>query len=128
MAISAGINGVFTLVAKQLVNRPRPAVSYPFLNPLENVTHYSFPSGHTSASFNTATALCIAYPKWQIIAPSFAYAGLMAYSRMHIGVHYPSDVFAGALLGTGSAFLSNFITKKLQKNSATKKYYNSLLF
>jgi membrane-associated phospholipid phosphatase len=128
MAISAGINGGITYIAKQIVDRPRPAVTYPFLDPLENRTHYSFPSGHTSSAFNTATALSIAYPKWYVIAPSYTYASIMAYSRMHIGVHYPSDVFAGAVLGTSSAYLSNYITKILQKSNRTKKYYNTFTF
>jgi membrane-associated phospholipid phosphatase len=128
MAISAGINGAFTYMAKQIVDRPRPAVSYPFLEPLESVTQYSFPSGHTSSSFNTATSLSIAYPKWYVIVPSYTYCSIMAYSRMHIGVHYPSDVFAGAILGVGSAYLSKFVTKKLQKNKHTSKMYNAVLF
>jgi membrane-associated phospholipid phosphatase len=128
MTISAGINGGFTYLVKQVANRPRPAVTYPFLDPLDKLTRYSFPSGHTSSAFNTATSLCIAYPKWYVILPSYTYASIMAYSRMHMGVHYPSDVFAGALLGTGSAYLSNFITKKLQKNKKTNRLYNKFIF
>ena len=128
MAINAGINGAFTYALKKSMDRPRPAVTYPFLTPLENRTRYSFPSGHTSSAFNTATSLSMCYPKWFIIAPSFAYAGLMGYSRMHEGVHYPSDVFAGAVLGIGSAYLSKRVTAYLQQNKKTNKIYKAVTF
>jgi undecaprenyl-diphosphatase len=45
------------------------------------------------------------YPKWYVIVPSFAWAGLAGYSRMAIGMHYPSDVLMGAVVGAGSAYL-----------------------
>ena len=73
----------------------------------------SFPSGHTSSAFATATSLSLAYPEWYVIVPSFAYAGTVAYSRMHLGVHYPSDVAAGALIGAGCAYLTFKVNKAL---------------
>ncbi|MGB8358080.1 MAG: phosphatase PAP2 family protein, partial [Bacteroidales bacterium] len=57
------------------------------------------------------------YPKWYVIVPSYAYAGTVAYSRMHLGVHYPSDVLAGALIGSGCAVLSHYVNKKLNGHS-----------
>jgi len=90
---------------KYIVNRPRPYVTYP---DIENVTSEgspSFPSGHTSAAFALATSVSIAYPKWYIIAPAYLWAGAVGYSRMDLGVHYPSDVFFGAVIGAGSAYL-----------------------
>ena len=66
----------------------------------------SFPSGHTSFAFATATSLSIKYPRWYVIAPSYLWAGAVGYSRMNLGVHYPSDVLAGAMLGAGSAWLT----------------------
>jgi membrane-associated phospholipid phosphatase len=128
IALSAGINGLLTYSAKQIVNRPRPGVSYPFLTPLESKTQYSMPSGHTSSSFNTATALSLEFPKWYIVVPAYTYAATMAYSRMHVGVHYPTDVLAGAALGVGSAFISKKATRFLQKNNRTKKAFAALLF
>jgi membrane-associated phospholipid phosphatase len=53
------------------------------------------------------------YPKWYIIVPSICWAGAVGYSRMHLGVHYPSDVVAGALVGAGSAWLTHYVNKKL---------------
>ena len=80
----------------------------------------SFPSGHTSGAFASATSVSLAYPKWYIIAPSFAWAGSVAYSRMHLGVHYPSDVLAGAIIGSGSAYISFKINQKLNVRKRIK--------
>lgn len=55
----------------------------------------------------------ITYPEWYLILPSFAYAGTAAYSRMHPGVQYPSDVADGAIIGAGNAFLSHKVNKLL---------------
>lgn len=101
LVITAGI----TVGLKYAVNRPRPFVTYPFI---ENAVHEktpSFPSGHTSFAFSTATSLSLAIPKWYVITPSFVWACSVAYSRMDLGVHYPSDVLAGATIGTGTSYL-----------------------
>ena len=110
-----------TYILKRAVNRDRPAVTYPFLNPLETKTRYSFPSGHTSNAFCTATSLSLNFRKWYIIAPSYLWACSVAYSRMHIGVHYPSDVFAGAVLGAGSAWITYQANKKIRSYYFKKK-------
>lgn len=65
---------------------------------------FSFPSGHTIASFEAATALCIYHKKLGI--PALILASLIAFSRLYLYVHYPTDVFASILLGVGIAFLS----------------------
>lgn len=99
---------VTTIVAtalKHTINRPRPFETYPDIQKLSAGGSSSFPSGHTSDAFSTATSLSLAFPKWYVIAPSYTYATLVGYSRMHLGVHYPSDVLAGAVIGAGSAFL-----------------------
>lgn len=92
-------------ILKYAVNRPRPFITYPYLEKLSDGGSPSFPSGHTSDAFVLATSVSMAYPKWYVIAPSFLWAGAVGYSRMDLGVHYPSDVLAGALLGTASAYL-----------------------
>ncbi|MDD3080220.1 MAG: phosphatase PAP2 family protein [Paludibacter sp.] len=92
-------------ILKYAVNRPRPFITYPYLEKLSDGGSPSFPSGHTSDAFALATSVSMAYPKWYVIAPSFLWAGAVGYSRMDLGVHYPSDVLAGALLGTASAYL-----------------------
>lgn len=104
-----------TIALKDIIKRNRPYVTYPEIEPHVIEGSYSMPSGHTSSAFSTATALSIAYPKWYIIAPSFAWASAVGYSRMHLGVHYPTDVFVGAIIGSGSAYLTHKANKWLNK-------------
>ncbi|PKB18956.1 phosphatase PAP2 family protein [Flavobacterium sp. 5] len=107
-----------TLVLKNSIKRDRPYVTYPEIDNVTNESSYSFPSGHTSAAFATATSLSMAYPKWYVIAPSFLWAGAVGYSRMYLGVHYPTDVLAGAIVGSGSAFLCYKLNKWINKKRA----------
>jgi membrane-associated phospholipid phosphatase len=106
-AISAGL----TEIIKHLVKRPRPFLQNVHITPIYRPGNYSFPSGHSSSSFATATALSIAYPKWYVILPAYLWAGSTAYSRMYLGVHYPTDVAAGAGLGAASALPLLFLKK-----------------
>jgi membrane-associated phospholipid phosphatase len=104
-----------TLVTNGLkygVNRTRPYNEYPLLFHAKTRTNqYSFPSGHTSSAFTTATSLSLVFPKWYVIAPSYLWACSVSYSRMYLGVHYPTDVLAGAIIGTACSFLSFKIEK-----------------
>ena len=99
------VTSVISISMKYAVNRPRPFVTYPDIEKVTSGGSSSFPSGHTSDAFSTATSLSIAFPKWYVIAPSYVYASAVGYSRMDLGVHYPSDVLAGAIVGAGSAYL-----------------------
>lgn len=114
------VSGFISAVLKYSVNKDRPYVTYPDIEQAISATGPSFPSGHTSAAFATATSLSIAFPKWYVIAPSFVWAGAVGYSRMDLGVHYPSDVLVGAIVGSGSAYLTyklnKWINNKKQKN------------
>ncbi|MDB5062104.1 MAG: superfamily protein [Mucilaginibacter sp.] len=100
-AITMGV----TLLLKQLIKRRRPFVQNLKIVAVYTAGSTSFPSGHASSSFATATALSSAYPKWYVIAPAMLWAGSVSYSRMYLGVHYPTDVAAGAILGSGTALL-----------------------
>jgi membrane-associated phospholipid phosphatase len=104
---ASALNLGVVLTLKYSINRTRPFKKYPQLigNKLE-ANDPSFPSGHTSSAFATATSLSLAYPKWYVIVPSYAWAGSVAFSRMYLGVHYPTDVIVGALIGVGSAWLA----------------------
>jgi len=106
------VNAFTTTALKLAFNRDRPFVTYPFLDKQSEAGSYSFPSGHTSSAFAFATSLSLAFPKWYVIAPAYLYASAAGYSRMHLGVHYPSDVLAGAFVGAGSALLANYLQKK----------------
>jgi membrane-associated phospholipid phosphatase len=118
------ISTVVMTSLKYGVRKDRPFVTYPDIERLVSAGSPSFPSGHTSVAFSTATSLSIAFPKWYVITPSFLWASAVGYSRMHLGVHYPSDVFVGALIGAGSAWLSNFLSKKISwdRNKASDLY------
>lgn len=106
---------IITRVLKEVTKRDRPFITYPEIEKLTLGGGNSMPSGHTSIAFATATSLTMTYPKWYIIVPSFSWASAIGYSRMHLGVHYPSDVFAGAIIGSASSFLTFKINKWLDK-------------
>lgn len=119
---STVVNGVLTTSLKLGFKRDRPFVTYP--NDIVKYTKagsHSFPSGHTSMAFATAMSMSLMYPKWYVIVPSFVWASSVGYSRMYLGVHYPSDVFAGAFLGcassVGTHYLFKFLRKKYMKPS-----------
>lgn len=119
------LNLGITTGLKYVVNRTRPFVTYPDIvnKSGKKCEDPSFPSGHTSTSFALATSISLEYPKWYVIAPAYAYAGTVAYSRMHLGVHYPSDVLAGALIGSGCAYLTHLVNKKLYGKTNGRKVY-----
>lgn len=117
-AISIGLNAALTSGLKLAVNRKRPFVKYP--NDIIQRTHvgkYSFPSGHTSNAFAAATTLTLSSKKWYVAVPSYAYACLVGYSRMRLGVHFPSDVLGGMVIGIGASLLVFQADKWLQTQS-----------
>lgn len=115
-ALTIGLAEGISYALKIGIKRDRPFVTYPNdITQRTDVGPLSFPSGHTTAAFATATALSLSTKKWQVIVPSYLYAGFVGYSRMRLGVHYPSDVLAGALIGIGSGFLVWQVDKLIRK-------------
>lgn len=110
-----GIDFVLTEGLKYSVHRSRPFVTYPDIQPYQTYTDYSFPSGHSSFAFCAATSLSICYPRWYVVAPAYLWAAAVGYSRLDLGVHYPSDVLAGAIIGAGSSWLAYKGTRWLQQ-------------
>jgi membrane-associated phospholipid phosphatase len=99
-------SGIITTSLKLAFKRERPFTTYP--NDIfkhSDAGSYSFPSGHTSAAFSLATSVSLEFPKWYVIAPTMLWAGTVGYSRMYLGVHYPSDVLVGAIIGAGTSYL-----------------------
>ncbi len=94
-AVSGGV--------KDWLDRERPPLRDPDPEPLVSLpATSSFPSGHATVAFACATMLALAVPR--LSRPLFALAALIAFSRVYVGVHYPLDVLAGAVLGVGLGF------------------------
>jgi membrane-associated phospholipid phosphatase len=122
MGASIIASTLVTTATKHLVNRKRPFAAYDFIVKREdNESWLSFPSGHTSAAFCTATSLALRYHKWYVIAPAGIYAVSVGWARLYQGVHYPSDVLAGALVGAGSAWLGYKAQKWITRKKVPKK-------
>ena len=89
------------LLLKNALKRQRPVGLPVFITPSDR---YSLPSGHTAAAFLMATVLAASFPLWAPLL--FVWAALVGASRLLLGVHYLSDLVAGALLGGGCALLA----------------------
>lgn len=128
--IGSSVVGAFAVTygLKSLVGRERPFERYPDrVDAQERPSSSSFPSAHTASAFSLATALSIKYPKWYVIAPSAVWACSVGFARINEGVHYPSDVFAGALVGTGCALANVYINRWLKKCLLPQKRKQTLL-
>lgn len=104
LASTAVASGAVNLVAKPLARRRRPdreAVGVPLARLVPMPTSRSLPSGHAASAFAFATGVGHVLPREA--AALRALAALVAYSRVHTGVHFPADVVVGALLGTACA-------------------------
>ncbi|MCC6251998.1 MAG: phosphatase PAP2 family protein [Bacteroidia bacterium] len=121
MAAAVVLNTGSTYCLKYGFNRSRPYIAYPDIIPLTIESTPSFPSGHSSTAFNIATSFSLLFPKWYVIVPSYLWAGSVAYSRLYLGVHYPSDILAGAIIGSGTAYLSYYVSKKYIKKFQKKR-------
>ena len=91
---------VNNILLKNLIARVRPYEAIPGLfRVIGKQSDWSFPSGHAASAFSTAGGIFFAAKRKWIPIPLLLYAGLIAFSRLYVGVHYPSDVIAGALSG-----------------------------
>lgn len=106
-------------IVKNIVQRPRPFVTFTDLQIIiPTPSEFSFPSGHTSSSFAAAAVFYRHLPK-KLGLPAVILAGLIGFSRLYVGVHYPTDVIAGVLMGILLSYLAeylvNLFVKKLKK-------------
>jgi len=112
--------GVFSADAiafaiKAVVRRDRPAVRYAEPHALVRVPHdHSFPSGHAATGFAAATILATGSSR-RVAIPLYALAAAIAFSRVYVGVHYPLDVLAGALLGIGIGWIIVSVPSRLRR-------------
>ena len=126
MLFTFGVTIVFTRVVKEYVARLRPnnvEALNDLIRVLQNPTNYSFFSGHASSSFAITTFVVLSlrkYTKW--IYLSYLWPLIFVLSRIFVGVHYPSDIFVGALVGTAFGFLFHFLC---QKTIGGKRFFNN---
>lgn len=93
---------IVNIILKPLIARPRPT---------DLLSDFSFPSGHATIAFAMATVLSKIEPKWRRWL--YGLAGAISLTRIYLGVHYPLDVFAGALLGWGIGFAAFRFSPKI---------------
>ena len=102
------------MTLKPLIARPRPYSYFPEMTLLiAPLSDFSFPSGHTFASFASATALYLHHKRLGIAA--YILAAVIAFTRLYLYVHFPSDVLAGLLLGIVSGWVAYHITTAIQR-------------
>ena len=111
---------VTNLVIKNWVARVRPYEVIPGLNCIVGLADdFSFPSGHTTNSLACGWVLFRRAPKkwWRVTA--LVMAILISLSRLYVGIHYPTDVLGGAVIGIGSACISMALFPKIEKRFPT---------
>jgi undecaprenyl-diphosphatase len=106
--------GISSLLIKEIIKRPRPFATLNFVDNIGNESGYSMPSMHTATAFALATSITLIEPKWYFVIPAYMWSIAVAYSRIHLGVHYFSDVIVGAIIGTGISFATHSIFKSLR--------------
>lgn len=114
-------------ILKPLIHRVRPYDNAAWSPAVTRATllisppsDYSFPSGHTLASFEGAFGIFLCNKKWG--APALVLAVLIAFSRLYFYIHYPTDVIGGMILGIGFAVAAFFIVGAIW-NKVTKKQF-----
>jgi len=114
-AITLILSQGITYTLKILLSRERPYNVLKDLNTYNIILKdYSFPSGHTSASFSIATIVALNISKLTLLALIGAF--LVGISRIYLAVHYPTDVLAGMIIGVGSAILIHLYVMEILRD------------
>jgi membrane-associated phospholipid phosphatase len=111
VVVAVGLADLEADLGKLLIHRHRPFEHQ--IGP--SLRTHSFPSGHSATAFAGATMLAYFAPRARV--PLYALAVLIAYSRLYNGVHYPTDVLAGAALGTATALLLRAAIRRRSRRS-----------
>jgi membrane-associated phospholipid phosphatase len=117
---STGLNGIIKNIAQ--VPRPFDKGIVPVRQ--ETATGFSFPSGHTQNFSTWSTLFAIKLKKTWLTVLVAVFIALVAFSRLYLGVHYPSDVIVGVALGVGMAFLGDYLFERVKD---VKKLYVAVL-
>ncbi|AZQ61092.1 phosphatase PAP2 family protein [Flammeovirga pectinis] len=117
-----GVSAIIGLLIKYSFFRLRPCYALTsVLQKTDGVTS-SFPSGHTTLSFAIFFSCVYAKEKLAIILPLFLFSCLVGYSRIALGIHYPTDILAGITLSFIVTVLINKLLPSLLKNNILKKF------
>ncbi len=119
--LSDGVGGI----VKNIVARERPFQVLPHVHKLVGAMAYSFPSSHASNTFAFATGMFYFFRAAAI--PFLALASIVSFSRIYVGVHYPSDVLGGMLWGVTSFFIVSGVYRKL-KSVYERDRYSAVFF
>jgi undecaprenyl-diphosphatase len=115
-AFTVWTSDLLATALKEVFDRPRPFEELPAAEPLlRGTVGESLPSGHAATSF--AGALVLAYLVRRAVPALFALAALVAFSRVYVGVHYPLDIVAGALLGIAVALAAIALVRARRRPS-----------
>ena len=109
--VSGLIGNYISSYIKHLVKRPRPFLEYAELIPLHRPKSYSFPSGHTMLAFAVAFIIYRIMPKKYGI-PLLCMATLVAFSRLYLGVHNPTDVLGSLCIAYVVGMVTEFLYKR----------------
>lgn len=110
-ALALASEAIIVVILKNTVRRSRPIWLDPTVQMLVKIPKdYSFPSGHSAASFSVAVSIFLYKKRWGIAA--IILAALIAISRMYLFVHFPTDVIVGTLIGISMALIFGYLVKK----------------
>lgn len=120
--IALAINHVLTNeILKDLFERPRPyTISTEIVTLIKQLSSYAFPSGHTSTSFSAAFVMFRMLPK-KIGIPALVLASMIGFSRMYVGVHYPTDVLGGIVIGFMCSVWAHYLVQLIRKKIEEKR-------
>lgn len=119
IGISVCMALIFSLLVSNIALKPIIARTRPFDLAegikliIDSPTDFSFPSGHSSASFAAAVAIFCNNKKYGSLALVLSF--LIAFSRLYLYVHFPTDVLAGSVIGVGCGYIAYLITKHIKK-------------
>jgi len=121
LVLATAVGGLAVFAIKVAVDRPRPPSHFAALGvevkaPDGVPPDRSFPSGHAQTAFAAAVYLSLLFPRGA--AAFLALAALVGLSRIALGVHYPSDVLAGAALGSALSIAAFLIARRIERRRA----------